>query len=89
MQKEETKEETKPQIIVDEPELPSLEHDNKDVQDTADIMYAKASLSKEEYDQLMDTDLFQDILKSLKEHDILAPIKEYSEEIREYFKKVA
>tara|TARA_R100001594_G_C4037727_1_gene262561 strand:+ start:435 stop:1283 length:849 start_codon:yes stop_codon:yes gene_type:complete len=83
------KEETKPQITIDLPELPSLEHENKDVQDTADIMYAKATISKEEYDQLMDSDLFQDILKSLKEHNILAPIQEYSGQIREYFKKVA
>ena len=52
-------------ITFDEPELPELNHDDKDVQDCIDIMYATAKISKEEYDQLVDSTTFHDILKGL------------------------
>jgi len=60
-----SEEESEPKITFDEPELPELNHDDKDVQDCLDIMFATAKISKEEYDQLADSTTFHDILKGL------------------------
>jgi len=59
----------------DEPELPELNHDDKDVQDCIDIMYATAKISKEEYDQLADSTTFHDILKGLDKGSYNAVLK--------------
>tara|TARA_R100000656_G_scaffold66922_3_gene50738 strand:+ start:1004 stop:1906 length:903 start_codon:yes stop_codon:yes gene_type:complete len=62
-------------ITFDEPELPELNHDDKDVQDCIDIMYATAKISKEEYDQLADSTTFHDILKGLDKGSYNAVLK--------------
>lgn len=62
-------------ITFDEPELPELKHDDKDVQDCIDIMFATAKISKEEYDQLADSTTFHDILKGLDKGSYNAVLK--------------
>ena len=70
-----TEEKPEPKITFDEPELPELNHDDKDVQDCIDIMFATAKISKEEYDQLADSTTFHDILKGLDKGSYNAVLK--------------